>query len=59
MKVERMRHTETPGRLQVEEYCLIGCDVLQSDRYTIVVEECTVSVLRVREDNLACPNTES
>lgn len=40
MKVERMRHTENPGRLQVEEYCLMSCDGLQSDRYNSVVEEC-------------------
>ena len=39
MKVERMRHTETTWRLQVEEYCLMSCDGLQSDRYTSVVEE--------------------
>jgi len=55
MKVERMRHTETPGRLASGGYCLMSCDGLQSDRHTSALEESTASVLRIHEDNLACP----
>jgi len=53
MKVERMQHTETPWRLQVEEYCLMGCDGLQSDRYTSLTFRGPCIVIRVYSYNKA------